>query len=72
MAGYETMSEALTPYRTQTKVAAQNDKKCDTIVVNRADLEKEHRLLIARLHLLRKQLGYAPLNGKEEQRQANK
>ena len=42
------------------------------IVVNRADIEQEHRLLIARLHLLRKQLGYPPLNGKEEHRQANK
>jgi hypothetical protein len=66
------MSEALTPYRTQTKAVAPNEKKCDTIVVNRGDLEQEHRLLIARLHLLRKQLGYPPLNGKEERRQANK
>ena len=39
------------------------------IVVNRADLEKEHSLLIARLHLLRKQLGYQPLTQKEERRQ---
>ena len=40
-----------------------------SIIVNRADLEKEHSLLIARLHLLRKQLGYAPLTQKEERRQ---
>lgn len=54
------------------KVVAQNDKKCDTVIVNRADLEQEHRLLIARLHLLRKQLGYAPLTDKEQHRQAAK
>ena len=42
------------------------------IIVNRADLEKEHSLLIARLHLLRKQLGYAPLTDKEQRRQAAK
>ena len=34
------------------------------IVVNRADLEKEHSLLIARLHLLRRQLGLRTLNAK--------
>jgi len=66
------MSETRTPYLTQPKAVAQNDKRCDTIIVNRGDLEQEHRLLIARLHLLRKQLGYPPLNGKEEHRQANK
>ena len=66
------MSETRAPYLTQAKVVAQNNNKCDTIVVNRADLEQEHRLLIARLHLIRKQLGYTPLNGKEEHRQANK
>lgn len=65
------MSETRVTY-VVAKVLAANGKKCDTIVVNRADLEQEHRLLIARLHLLRKQLGYAPLNGKEEYRQANK
>ena len=42
------------------------------IWVSRADLEHEHSLLIARLHLLRKQLGYAPLTDKEQRRQANK
>jgi hypothetical protein len=40
------------------------------IIVNRTDLELEHRLLIARLHLLRKQLGYPPLTQKEQTRQA--
>ncbi len=64
------MTETRAPYL--TKVVAQNDKRCDTITVNRADLEQEHRLLIARLHLLRKQLGYAPLTDKEQRRQANK
>jgi hypothetical protein len=42
------------------------------ILVSRADLEQEHRLLIARLHLLRRQLGYAPLTPKEQTRQATK
>jgi len=63
------MSESRTPYLAQPKAVAQNDKRCDTIIVNRADLEKEHSLLIARLHLLRKQLGYQPLTQKEERRQ---
>ena len=40
------------------------------VIVSRADLEKEHSLLIARLHLIRKQLGYAPLTHKEQRRQA--
>ena len=66
------MSETRAPYLTQAKVVAQNDKRCDTIIVNRADLEKEHSLLIARLHLLRKQLGYQPLTDKEQRRQATK
>jgi len=66
------MSETRTPYLTQPKAVAQNDKRCDTITVNRADLEKEHSLLIARLHLLRKQLGYAPLTQKEERRSTTK
>jgi hypothetical protein len=40
------------------------------VMVSRAELEKEHSLLIARLHLLRKQLGYQPLlTGKEQRRQ---
>ena len=43
-----------------------------SILVSRADLEQEHRLLIARLHLLRKQLGYPPLTQKEQARQAAK
>lgn len=64
------MSESRAPYL--TKVVAVNDKKCDTITVNRSDLEKEHGLLIARLHLLRKQLGYPPLTDKEQRRQAAK
>lgn len=64
------MSESRIAY--VATVVAQNDKKCDTIVVNRADLVKEHSLLIARLHLLRKQLGYPPLTNKEQQRQAAK
>jgi hypothetical protein len=42
------------------------------ILVSRADLEQEHRLLIARLHLLRRQLGYPPLTQKEQTRQAAK
>jgi hypothetical protein len=68
------MTESRVRYATNivSNQLAQNDKKCDTIVVNRADLEKEHRLLIARLHLLRQQLGYAPLTDKEQQRQAAK
>jgi hypothetical protein len=68
------MSESRAGYLTNqaAKVVAQNGNKCDTITVNRADLEQEHRLLIARLHLLRKQLGYAPLTDKEQQRQAAK
>jgi hypothetical protein len=65
------MSESRVGY-VVAKVVAQDNKKCDTITVNRADLEQEHRLLIARLHLLRKQLGYAPLTDKEQHRQANK
>ena len=43
-----------------------------TVVVCRADLEQEHRLLMASLHILRKQLGYAPLTQKEQARQAKK
>lgn len=68
------MTESRVAYLTNTasKNLGQNDKKCDTIIVNRADLEKEHSLLIARLHLLRKQLGYPPLTNKEQQRQAAK
>jgi hypothetical protein len=68
------MTESRVGYLTNTsaKNVAQNNQKCDTITVNRADLEQEHRLLIARLHLLRKQLGYAPLTDKEQQRQAAK
>jgi hypothetical protein len=65
------MSESRVAY-VVAKVLAPNEKKCDTITVNRADLEQEHRLLIARLHLLRKQLGYAPLTDKEQHRQAAK
>lgn len=42
------------------------------ILVSRADLEQEHSLLIARLHLLRRQLGYPPLTQKEQTRQASK
>jgi hypothetical protein len=65
------MSESRVAYAV-AKVVAQNDKRCDTITVNRVDLEKEHSLLIARLHLLRKQLGYPPLTDKEQRRQASK
>jgi len=68
------MSESRVAYLTKPppKSAVQSTNSCDTIIVNRADLEKEHSLLIARLHLLRKQLGYAPLTAKEERRQATK
>lgn len=42
----------------------------DKIVVSRAEIEKEHSLLIARLHQLRRWLGYPPLlTGKEIERQ---
>jgi ribosome biogenesis GTPase A len=64
------MTESRVPYL--TKVVAQNDKKCDTIIVNRADLEKEHGLLMARLHMVRHQLGYPPLTLKEQRRLATK
>lgn len=41
----------------------------DTISVSRAELDKEHSLLIARLHQLRRLLGYPPLpTGKEARR----
>lgn len=65
------MSESRVGYVTANMVDP-NNKRCDTITVNRTDLEQEHRLLIARLHLLRRQLGYAPLTDKEQHRQANK
>jgi hypothetical protein len=68
------MSESRVGYHTNSTLNQldQNGKRCDTITVNRADLEKEHSLLIARLHLLRQQLGYPPLTDKEARRQANK
>lgn len=41
----------------------------EMVLVDRADLEKEHSLLIARLHWLRDKLGYPPLQtGKEVRR----
>lgn len=43
----------------------------DVIPVKRADLEKEHSNLIARIHQLRRLLGYPPLpTGKQIERQA--
>lgn len=42
------------------------------IVVQRAYLEKEHRLLIARLHELREVLGYPPLKTGKKQREAQR
>lgn len=45
----------------------------DTVQVSRADLEKEHSLLLARIHQLRRLLKYPPLlTGKELERQAQK
>lgn len=53
--------------------AAKNGATLDGlhVMVSRVDLEKEHSLLIARLHILRRQLGYTPLTQKEQRRKAN-
>ena len=72
MAGQQTIKPV--PYGTglnsnQNRVTMTQEVQ---VMVNRADLEKEHSLLIARLHQLRRQLGYPPLTGKEERRQAHK
>ena len=65
MAGQRIQRPILSP---ATNRASMQDSL--QIVVNRADLEREHSLLVARLHLLRKQLGYQPLStGKEQRRQ---
>lgn len=40
----------------------------DHVIVNRADLELEHRWLLARLHRLRDLLGYPPLETGKRQR----
>lgn len=43
----------------------------DTIVVSRQVLEQEHNQLIARIHLLRKLLGFPPLMTGKQQRRAH-
>lgn len=42
----------------------------DMILVPRRDLETEHRQLLSRLHLLRRQLGLPPLPTPKQQRKA--
>lgn len=65
MAGKQEIKRPLLP-------SPQNSATMDGlhVMVSRADLEKEHSLLVARLRLLREQLGYQPLlTGKEQRRQ---
>lgn len=67
--------EEKTPYKIQSFTPLQS---CgiieeDYVKVSLAELEREHSLLIARIHQLRRLLGYPPLlTGKEQRRQAVK
>jgi hypothetical protein len=44
------------------------EKKHDTIIIKRSDLENEHRQLLSRIQYLRQLLGYAPLPTGRQQR----
>jgi hypothetical protein len=47
------------------------EKKHDTILIKRSDLENEHRQLLSRIQYLRQLLGYAPLPTGRQQRIEN-
>lgn len=50
----------------------QEEEPPDMIPVSRAELEKEHSLLIARIHQIRQWLGYPPLlTAKEKRKQTH-
>lgn len=76
MAEYEAMMNGTLPQKllqNQNISATIQAEDTDTVQVSRADLEKEHSLLLARIHQLRKLLKYPPLlTGKELDRQAQK
>lgn len=48
-----------------------SEKKHDTILIKRSDLENEHRQLLSRIQYLRQLLGYAPLPTGRQQRLEN-
>lgn len=69
------MSEVTVQYLLQStrNSATMEAAAADTVEVSRADLDKEHSLLLARIHQIRRLLGYPPLmTGKEIERQARK
>lgn len=53
------------------KHATVEANAADMIYISRVDAEREHSLLIARLHHLRRLLGYAPLQTGKEVRRAH-
>lgn len=57
------------PLQPATNCATMQPEQPQMVLVPLADLEKEHSLLIARLHWIRDKLGYPPLQtGKEVRR----
>lgn len=56
--------------QTQPKGDTIQQEITEQVMVSRAELVQEHSHLVARLHLIRKWLGYPPLQTGKEQRRS--